>query len=496
MLTPSPRAADPDATVVCAGRRSRCDGGGARRPGDPAADPAADATQRTPRPGTGKARGGATGPLTVGDTFGRYTIVKLLGIGGMGAVYQAWDKELEVVVALKVIRPEALTDPAAEEEIERRFKRELLLARQVTHRNVVRIHDLGEIDGIKYITMTYVDGKDLSTVLKESGRLSISITLRIMKAVVSGLVAAHAAGVVHRDLKPANIMIGHDGEALIMDFGIARSTGGPAEVSAPPKDPGLDEIRPTGRYTEATVLGSIVGTVEYMAPEQARGEAVDQRADIYTTGLILYDMLIGKRRAEGPGTALDQLRARMEGPLPDLKTLAPDVPDALAAIVTRAIEPDPANRYQATTELFEALEALDEHGVPRPIKRIAQPAACGRDRGRRRRPFVGRVVVLRRRRRTPARAIRSRSSSRILRTARTNRRSTARSSRRYAARSKARDSSPPTTGTACGAPSPAARRRCRRSLTKPRRANWPSNRALASSCPDRSRNRATPTPWR
>ena len=144
----------------------------------------------------------------------------------MGAVYHAWDAELGVSVAIKVIRPEIMADPTAASEVERRFKRELLLARQVTHPNVVRIHDLGEIDGIKYITMEFVEGIDLATRLQREGRLPVALVIRIAKAVVSGLVAAHAAGVVHRDLKPANIMIGPDDEALIMDFGIARSSGG------------------------------------------------------------------------------------------------------------------------------------------------------------------------------------------------------------------------------------------------------------------------------
>src|SRR5262249_12111015 len=156
----------------------------------------------------------------------RYHIIRLLGIGGMGAVYQAWDAELGVAVAIKVIRPEVMADPMAAAEIEKRFKRELLLARQVTHKNVVRIHDLGEINGIKYITMPYVDGADLASILKNEGRLPVPRVLRIARAVVGGLIEAHKADVVHRDLKPANIMISGDDEAMIMDFGIARSTGG------------------------------------------------------------------------------------------------------------------------------------------------------------------------------------------------------------------------------------------------------------------------------
>ena len=165
-------------------------------------------------------------PLVPGQPFGsRYHIIRTLGLGGMGAVYQAWDAELGVAVAMKVILPEVMADPSVAAEVERRFKRELLLARKVTHKNVVRIHDLGEIHGIKYITMTYVDGQDLSSMLKREGTLMVPTVLRIARAVVSGLVEAHKAGVVHRDLKPANIMIDKAGDALIMDFGIARSAG-------------------------------------------------------------------------------------------------------------------------------------------------------------------------------------------------------------------------------------------------------------------------------
>src|SRR5262249_20755383 len=170
---------------------------------------------------------GVTGPhLRLGQTItGRYRILKLLGVGGMGAVYQAWDDRLSVPVALKVIKPEeAGEDPHTLQTLERRFKRELLLARQVTHKNVVRIHDLGEVDGTSYITMPYIDGANLSTILATEGRLPVERALGLARQIASGLLAAHEAGVIHRDLKPANIMVAsEDGRALIMDFGIARS---------------------------------------------------------------------------------------------------------------------------------------------------------------------------------------------------------------------------------------------------------------------------------
>ena len=170
-----------------------------------------------------------SGPLVPGQAFGpRYQVIKLLGAGGMGEVYHAWDQELAVAVALKVIRPEATAEPEAAADLHRRFKRELLLARQVTHKNVVRIHDMGEVGGVKYITMPYIAGDDLAAILRREGKLTVPRALGIARQVAAGLAAAHEAGVVHRDLKPPNIMIDPDGNALIMDFGIARSvdTGG------------------------------------------------------------------------------------------------------------------------------------------------------------------------------------------------------------------------------------------------------------------------------
>ena len=306
------------------------------------------------------------GPLEEGQAFGsRYHIIRALGAGGMGAVYQAWDGELGVAVAIKVIRPDAMADPETAAQVERRFKRELLLARQVTHKNVVRIYDLGEIDGIKYITMSYVDGADLASTLKREGHLPVPRVMRIARDVVSGLLAAHKAGVVHRDLKPANIAIDKQGDALIMDFGIARS----AEAAPQP-----EISAPVGGHTrmpiaaDATRLGSIVGTVEYMAPEQAQGKPVDHRADIYALGLMLYDMLVGREhRKRGARNALEELRARMAEPLPSVRSIDPAIPEGLDSIISRCLEPDPEKRYLKTEDLAADLTRLDDHGVPIPL---------------------------------------------------------------------------------------------------------------------------------
>ena len=311
------------------------------------------------------------GPLSMGQSFGtRYHIIRVLGVGGMGAVYQAWDSELGVAVAIKVVRPEITADPASAADMERRFKRELVLARQVTHKNVVRIHDMGEIDGIKYITMPYVEGADLSTVLREQGRLPIPKTLRIIRSVVSGLAAAHAAGVVHRDLKPANIMIDATDEALIMDFGIARSTGMPTGGKMPGATTIVEGLKVAMSVPEATVMGAVVGTVEYMAPEQAKGVAVDQRADVYALGLIIYDMLAARSRAALAKNPIAELKARMEQAPPPIKSIVPEVPAPLDALVSRCLEPDPAKRYQTTIDLEQALDQLDENGELIPIKRV------------------------------------------------------------------------------------------------------------------------------
>jgi eukaryotic-like serine/threonine-protein kinase len=319
----------------------------------------------------------AEGPLHVGQQFSaRYIIVRLLGIGGMGAVYQAWDTELSVMVAVKVVRPEVTSDPVAARDIERRFKQELLLARQVTHRNVVRIHDMGEIDGIKYITMPFIEGEDLSTIVRKSGRLPIANVMAIARQVASGLKAAHDAGVVHRDLKPANIMLGGDSEAVIMDFGIARTASDQKaaaiasvrKVGALSKSLESELTRVAATMQASTMVGAVVGTVAYMAPEQARGEEVDQRTDIYAFGLILYDLLLGKRRVDDGG-AVSDLQKRLDHALPPPRAALPDVPEPLSRFVAQCIEPDAARRFATTADMVAALARLDDRGKLKPIKR-------------------------------------------------------------------------------------------------------------------------------
>jgi serine/threonine protein kinase/tetratricopeptide (TPR) repeat protein len=312
----------------------------------------------------------ATDALTPGSVFGtRYRIVRMLGAGGMGVVYEAWDEEVGLPVALKLIRREVMADPRIAAEVEGRFKRELVLARQVTHRNVVRIHDLGHVEGVKYLTMPYIEGQTLAAALHTHGRLPVARTLAVMREVAAGLAAAHAVGVVHRDLKPENVMLDGDGHAIIMDFGISRSTAG--------EDPSGSDRRKPARGRTAfhgaslaggmTIQGAVIGTLEYMAPEQARAEPVDERADIYAFGLIFRDALVGSIRMAGT-SALDELRARMQAPPPATRSIDPAIPSPVDEIVCRCLEPDPSKRFQTTDELIAALNRIDDEGqlLPEP----------------------------------------------------------------------------------------------------------------------------------
>ena len=224
-------------------------------------------SQPVPPPSATGIRGGR---LPKGMRLGkRYEIVQILGEGGMGAVYKAWDLELDRLVALKVIRPEL----AVHEEILQRFKQELILARKITQKNVIRIFDLGEADGVKFITMEFIEGKDLTSLIKEKGRLSFEECADVVYQTCTALDAAHSEGVVHRDLKPQNIMVEKSGRIIVMDFGIART------------------MEHGGGMTQT---GALIGTPDYMSPEQVMGEHVDARSDLFTLGIIFYQLLVGQ----------------------------------------------------------------------------------------------------------------------------------------------------------------------------------------------------------
>src|SRR5215471_13642224 len=260
---------------------------------------------------------------------GRYEILQLLGRGGMGAVYKARDKELDRFVALKLIRPEFARNP----EVLRRFKQELILARQVTHKNVIRIFDLGQSDGIKFITMDFVEGHDLRHLLQERGKFPPSEAAKIMLQICRALEAAHAEHVIHRDLKPQNVMLDKRGRVFVMDFGIARS----AHL------PGM------------TQTGALIGTPEYMSPEQARGETLDERSDIFSLGVIFYEILTGKPPYPSD-TPLATLWKRMQEPVTPPSQLEPDLPPALNDIVVKALEIEPEKRFARAREMAHQLE--------------------------------------------------------------------------------------------------------------------------------------------
>ncbi len=437
-------------------------------------------------PATGSPRRIGEGPFQAGDQVGpRYTIIRLLGVGGMGAVYQAFDHDLGVGVAIKVIQPAAQSDATTARDLEQRFKRELMLARQITHKYVVRIHDIGEIDGVKYLTMPFIDGDTLADLLRREGRLPVSRVLAMATQVAAGLAAAHDKGVVHRDLKPENIMIeqGRGGDALIMDFGIARSM-----VSG----------------STQTAAGAVIGTVAYMAPEQAQGKKVDGRTDIYSLGLIVYDCLVGRQRLTLTDNPMTELIGRFaQSPRP-LREIDPAIPEAVDLIVGRALDPNPATRFQTTGELLTALQALTPDGHAR-IARTGLTAAAPARRSWWQFAAAGIVIVVAtaggwlasNRTRSAADAAPREPVSVLVaqfENAPVTRSSTACWNRRWASASKARASSPPIrSATRC-----ARRRRSRRAAgsTRPPRAWWRCATAFRWCWPDRSRRPGAATTFR
>jgi serine/threonine protein kinase/tetratricopeptide (TPR) repeat protein len=298
--------------------------------------------------------------LRTGATFAdRYQIVEELGKGGMGKVYKAIDTKLDEEVALKLIQPGVAADP----QTLVRFRNELKLARKISHKNIGRMYELLEDKGTHYITMEYISGQDLKGLIRQTGRLTPGKSVAIACQIAEGLAEAHRSGVVHRDLKPGNIMIDRDGNARIMDFGIARSVKGKGITSA----------------------GTMIGTPEYMSPEQVEGKEADGRSDIYSLGVLLFEMTTGRLPFESE-TPLGVAHKHAYEPPPDPTSINPEVSAGLSSTILRCLEKDPDSRPQKAEDVLALLAEIDKGLgiVPSPAFRSAPRAGPAVSANRRR----------------------------------------------------------------------------------------------------------------
>jgi len=278
----------------------------------------------------------------------RYEYQGSLGQGGMSYVFKALDRELNEVIAIKVLK---LANPAERDATLKRFKSEVSLNRKIGHANVCRLHDYGVAGDSPYLTMEFVEGRDLGTVIDRDSPLPAPRSLRILTQLTRAVAAAHAAGIVHRDLKPANVMIRPSGDVSVLDFGLAHDTN-----------------RTDPRITR---VGLAVGTPQYMSPEQVRGVLVDERSDIYAIGAIAFELLTGRRMFTGR-TFLSIARKHLETPVPRESLEERGVSRELAAVVLRCLEKKAEERFQSADALAASFEALERLSAPR--AQAAQPA--------------------------------------------------------------------------------------------------------------------------
>ena len=296
--------------------------------------------------------------LESGTQVGPYRIECQLGEGGMGAVYRALDTKLNRPVAIKFLSAD-LADAAAR----RRFQREAQMASSLNHPHIVTVHDAGEFEGRQYLVTEFVDGGTLKDWAKAEKR-TWRQTVDLLTGVADGLAAAHAAGMTHRDIKPANILVAKNGYAKLADFGLAKLAAATPE----------DVTRTLG--TEPTRTGMIVGTIAYMSPEQASGQPVDARSDIFSFGVVLYELLAGRRPFAG-STDLEKLQTIIHGAAP---ALAEDIPTALRAVAEKALEKDAADRYQSMRELVIDLRRLTRQRAEAPASATPRPAGAAAER--------------------------------------------------------------------------------------------------------------------
>jgi tetratricopeptide (TPR) repeat protein/predicted Ser/Thr protein kinase len=362
MICPNCHTANPDGASVCLSCSSQLGANGAPEPEaggtfspvpQPTISPGLAFDPGTVTPSVQQSAAGLS-VLPKGLEIGhRYTVLKLLGKGGMGAVYLVHDKELDRDVALKVIRPDIAEDAATLE----RFKREIQLSSVVTHKNVLRVFDLGEGAGIKFVTMQFVDGEDLAGVIKRVGRLPNDQLVNVFRQVCLGLEAAHEQGVVHRDLKPQNIMLDRSGNVYLTDFGLAKALGASA----------------------MTESGALLGTPFYMSPEQVRGEEADHRSDIYSLGIILYEMGTGKVPFS-TGSAYQVMMQRLQRAPRPVSEVNPEFPAHLRKILERCMATDVAERYQSVAEILGDLDSgrvtKARAATSRRSRRVAMPVGA------------------------------------------------------------------------------------------------------------------------
>ena len=289
--------------------------------------------------------------LTTGTLFAfRYQIVEELGGGGMGKVYRALDTKVGEEIAIKLIKSEVAADKATIE----RFKNELKIARKIVHKSVGRVYDLNEERGTFYFTMEYVRGEDLKAFIRSSGQMAVGTSLRVVRQIAEGLAEAHELGIVHRDLKPSNIMIDRRGNARIMDFGIARLAGARG-------------------ITGGNVM---IGTPEYMSPEQVEGKEAGPASDIYSLGIVLFEMLTGRLPFEGDTPLSVAVKQKSEAP-PDPRTLNPEIPEGLNRVIRKCLEKSKEKRYRTAAEFLTDLAGLEKSlpTTPHPLPVRKPPAS-------------------------------------------------------------------------------------------------------------------------
>jgi eukaryotic-like serine/threonine-protein kinase len=295
----------------------------------------------------------------IGKTLNHFKILDRLGKGGMGEVYVAEDSKLKRRVALKVLPEEVARDPARLD----RFQREAESIAALNHPNIVTIYSIEEADGIRFLTMELVQGETLIQLIPSNG-MDVEGFVRVGASVADALSAAHEKGIVHRDLKPANIMVSHEGRIKVLDFGLAK-------LMRDDSDPGSSRME-THAQTEA---GIVLGTMPYMSPEQIQGKKLDHRSDIFSLGIIFYEMITGRRPFRGDTSAdlISSIMRDTPGPVGDLK---PGTPDHLERIIRRCLMKDPRDRYQTARDVYNELRDLKSGSSKRQAASSASEEMC------------------------------------------------------------------------------------------------------------------------